>query len=249
MVGARADEEGAGEAVRAAKRLLRAQVLAARDRMDPALRDAGSRDVCRRLAGWELLRKARTLALYRAFGSELTLAPLVRELAALPPDRRPQLLAPAVLGPRRMAFLTVDPHELLDPAATPDFLRHPGRIGAPEDAGALGRAGDSAPAGGGAPAVGRKRVEADRIDLALVPAVALGADCRRLGHGGGFYDAFLSGSGFAGVSCGVAFDQQVLPAGQVPCEPFDAPVDMVVTTDACYGLACGATPPPPPYAM
>lgn len=200
-----------------AKRLLRKQVLAARDRMDPEQRERASRDVCQRLADWGRLRRAQTLALYRAFGTELTLAPLVEALEALPSEQRPILLAPAVLGPQRMEFFRVSPRELLDPGATPAFLLSPDRVGTPSLV------------------QGRTPVDARDIELALVPAVALGTDCTRLGHGGGFYDAFLGISGFAGFSCAVVFDEQIRPAGQVPSGPGDVRVDMVLTPSATYG--------------
>ncbi len=62
-------------------------------------------------------------------------------------------------------------------------------------------------------------------DLILVPALAYDLRCRRLGHGAGCYDRYLSGR--AAVRLGVCFDDCLL--AQVPCEAHDLCVDLVVT--------------------
>lgn len=69
-------------------------------------------------------------------------------------------------------------------------------------------------------------------DAVLVPVVAFDRHCRRLGQGGGFYDrAMASLAAQAGasrpVSIGVAHWFQRVDA--VPCEPWDVPLDAVVT--------------------
>ncbi len=70
-------------------------------------------------------------------------------------------------------------------------------------------------------------VAIDRIAFVVVPAMAFDLEGRRLGRGGGFYDRFLSQRGFDALTCGVALEEQILPA--LPSEPHDVPVDMVVT--------------------
>ncbi len=64
-----------------------------------------------------------------------------------------------------------------------------------------------------------------RLDLLLVPGVAFDLDGGRVGRGRGFYDRLLSG--FDGVACGVAFDQQIV--ARVPSEPHDARLKCIVT--------------------
>lgn len=65
------------------------------------------------------------------------------------------------------------------------------------------------------------------VDVAIVPGVAFTADGRRLGQGGGWYDRFLSGLRPDATAIGVCFAVQVV--GDLPVEPHDVRVDVVVT--------------------
>ncbi len=65
------------------------------------------------------------------------------------------------------------------------------------------------------------------IDLAFVPGAAFSAAGGRCGYGGGFYDAFLPRLRRGTPLVGLAFETQVLD--DVPCEPHDLAVDVVVT--------------------
>ncbi len=49
------------------------------------------------------------------------------------------------------------------------------------------------------------------IDLVIVPGVGFTAKGHRIGRGMGFYDRFLAQAEFIGVSCGLAFEEQVVP--------------------------------------
>jgi 5-formyltetrahydrofolate cyclo-ligase len=68
-------------------------------------------------------------------------------------------------------------------------------------------------------------VELNRLDLMLVPGVAFDLDGGRVGRGRGYYDRLLSE--FAGVACGVAFDEQIV--ARVPREPHDARLNCLLT--------------------
>lgn len=63
------------------------------------------------------------------------------------------------------------------------------------------------------------------LDLILVPGVAFDRHGRRLGRGKGYYDRMLRG--LPGTKCGVAFDEQVVPA--VPVAPHDIYLNCIVT--------------------
>lgn len=68
------------------------------------------------------------------------------------------------------------------------------------------------------------------IDLVVVPALGYTADGHRIGRGMGFYDRFLGQREFLGVSCGLAFEEQVVPV--LPMQDHDQPVAMLVTDRA-----------------
>ena len=65
------------------------------------------------------------------------------------------------------------------------------------------------------------------IDLVIVPGLGFDLLGNRLGRGRGFYDRFLAQDEFKGVSCGLSFEDQVVP--NLPVGPSDMQVDMLVT--------------------
>ncbi|MCD6365763.1 MAG: 5-formyltetrahydrofolate cyclo-ligase [Planctomycetes bacterium] len=67
------------------------------------------------------------------------------------------------------------------------------------------------------------------IDLVVVPALAYDEKGNRLGRGGGFYDRFLASPGMRAVTCGLAFDEQVVK--EVPTHDNDYPMDILVTNE------------------
>ena len=71
----------------------------------------------------------------------------------------------------------------------------------------------------------------EELDLVLIPCVAFDGQCRRLGHGGGYYDRFLPLCTGA-VMIGAAFEVQRL--AQIACDGHDVPPDAFVTERAVY---------------
>ena len=67
----------------------------------------------------------------------------------------------------------------------------------------------------------------EMIDLVVVPGLGFDSQGHRLGRGGGFYDRFLSQSGFVGKVCGLAIDDQVID--EVPTAGHDVMLDLLVT--------------------
>ncbi len=65
------------------------------------------------------------------------------------------------------------------------------------------------------------------IDLVIVPGLGFDLHGNRLGRGRGFFDRFLAHKDFRGVSCALAFEDQVVE--NVPAGEHDIPVDMLVT--------------------
>ena len=75
-------------------------------------------------------------------------------------------------------------------------------------------------------------------DAVLVPLIAFDEQCHRLGQGGGFYDRALAslpapGSGHRPAIIGVAYEFQQVD--RVPREPWDLPLDTVVTDRSVIG--------------
>ena len=74
---------------------------------------------------------------------------------------------------------------------------------------------------------GGNPISCNKIDLAIIPAVAFTNNGDRLGRGKGYYDCYLSRDGFRAHTIGVCFNHQLLPS--LPTEPHDRRVDKVVT--------------------
>jgi 5-formyltetrahydrofolate cyclo-ligase len=65
------------------------------------------------------------------------------------------------------------------------------------------------------------------IDLVIVPGLGFTNTGYRIGRGMGFYDRFLAQSEFLGISCGLAFSEQVVD--DLPVLDHDVPLSMLAT--------------------
>lgn len=72
---------------------------------------------------------------------------------------------------------------------------------------------------------GSNLADVEDIDLMIIPAVAFDRSGNRLGRGKGFYDRLLSST--KATKVGVGYEFQLLE--EVPSEPHDIPMDMVIT--------------------
>lgn len=72
---------------------------------------------------------------------------------------------------------------------------------------------------------GTSEVDPSALDAIVVPAFGAGRNGHRIGHGHGFYDAFLAT--VAAPTIGAVFDACLLD--RVPAEPHDVPLDVIVT--------------------
>jgi 5-formyltetrahydrofolate cyclo-ligase len=75
-----------------------------------------------------------------------------------------------------------------------------------------------------------KPVPVEFIDLAIVPGLGFTRDGYRIGRGMGFYDRFLAQSDFIGISCGLAFAEQIMD--ELPVLDHDMQVSMLATDQA-----------------
>jgi 5-formyltetrahydrofolate cyclo-ligase len=70
-------------------------------------------------------------------------------------------------------------------------------------------------------------VDPKELDAAVVPGSVFDAAGRRCGYGGGFYDTYLPRLREGVPRIGLAFELQLVD--DLPCEPHDLPVHVVVT--------------------
>lgn len=82
------------------------------------------------------------------------------------------------------------------------------------------------------PPDGAPEVDPAELDAVIVPGVAFDAACGRLGHGAGYYDRLLSSLEPGVPLIALGFDEQML--GEVPCEPHDVRMHVVVTPSAVH---------------
>src|SRR4029077_3272570 len=78
-------------------------------------------------------------------------------------------------------------------------------------------------------------IPVDFIDFVIVPGLGFTSHGQRIGRGMGFYDRFLAQPEFIGLSCGLAFEEQILPA--LPVLDHDMPLSMLVTDRAIRRFA------------
>jgi 5-formyltetrahydrofolate cyclo-ligase len=78
-------------------------------------------------------------------------------------------------------------------------------------------------------------VPVDQIDLFVVPGLGFTRDGKRLGRGGGYYDATLRAASARSRRVGLAFSDQVV--GVLPTNQDDVDMDLVVTeSESLRGL-------------
>ena len=76
---------------------------------------------------------------------------------------------------------------------------------------------------------GDEVVDADDIELIVVPAVAYDRKGNRLGRGKGFYDRLLKTT--KATKVGVGYEFQIFD--EIPVEPHDIKMDIVITQSGC----------------
>jgi 5-formyltetrahydrofolate cyclo-ligase len=77
---------------------------------------------------------------------------------------------------------------------------------------------------------------ASELSGLLIPALAFDMNCNRLGRGGGFYDrslARIQTENKSTIKIGIGFDAQISDTS-LPIEPFDIPMDWVVTNTRAF---------------
>jgi 5-formyltetrahydrofolate cyclo-ligase len=186
-------------AIAAAKAALRAQFRAARLALSDADYAAASGEICARLAAQPEIRDARVVSVYW---------PLV--------PRREVDTRPLIAALRQRGATVVLP--VTEPGRARPTMHHVAFTG--EEAlratswGLLEPAGPPFPAGA--------------IEAVVVPALGAGRNGHRIGHGAGYYDAFLATC--AAPALAAVFDACLVD--HVPTEPHDVPLTAIITETA-----------------
>lgn len=198
--------------VEEAKRATRAAVRARRRARSPEERAVVAGRLAERVLGLPevavlVAAGGGTVTAYASYRGEPGTAPL---LAALR-EAGVRVLLPVVVGDGVLEWSEYD-----GPATVATYDR-----GIPE------------PVGRRLPGRGAAALEAARARVVLLPALAVGADGRRLGQGGGFYDrlcAALPPVGDGGpLLVALVHDDEVLSPADLPADDHDVAVDVVVT--------------------
>jgi 5-formyltetrahydrofolate cyclo-ligase len=74
-----------------------------------------------------------------------------------------------------------------------------------------------------------KLVPIERIDIAIIPAIALDEKGGRIGSGEGYYDRLIPRLAITTRKVALALEDQIIP--QVPIESHDKHVDIIITED------------------
>lgn len=200
------------EAAAEAKRALRKESAAARNRLSPLQREQLSARVCEHAWHWLLRKEALSLMAYVSFRSELDTSPLLNAAWSQPL----RVLLPRVISASsELGVQQVTSWSELAPGAygIPEPRITGNRVPSPEQQAALPL-----------PAV------------VFVPGLAFDSRGGRLGYGRGYYDRLwtsvqrrVQAGETAPVWIGLAYGMQLVP--EVPMAAHDAFMDMLITED------------------
>jgi 5-formyltetrahydrofolate cyclo-ligase len=168
------------EALRSAKKALRASVMARRDALDAETRRRDSQAITARLLALPEYRAAGVVCAYASFGSEFDTATFCSDVVAA----GKRLLLPRVNRTARMLELREVKNLRDDLVAGVWGIREPA---------------ERCPI-----------MPPSAVEFLLVPGVAFTATGERLGYGGGFYDRLLSGLNAKTSRVAAAFAVQVV---------------------------------------
>lgn len=186
------------------RKFLRKQGKKNRDSLSPEEREIKSIEIVKNISTLSEFTKARNILSYSWTGGEVKLDYL-EDIASAEGDSRCNILYPVCIDSENM--IAVKPGE-------------------GEEAWRKGAYGIREPI----PEKGEV-INPEEIDMVICPLTAFDECCNRLGMGGGYYDRFLPKCTKA-VKIGAAFMAQ--KTKEVPMEPHDIRLDMVVTESDIY---------------
>ncbi len=78
----------------------------------------------------------------------------------------------------------------------------------------------------------QRKASPEEIDLAILPGLAFDLEGARLGRGKGYYDQFVPNLRSDAIAVGLSFECQLFD--QIPMEPHDRYLDMIITEQQVY---------------
>ena len=185
------------------KKRIREKLIKTRDSIPPELKNEKELAIEKRLIALDAFQAAQCILMYVSFRSEVDTRRLLDNII----KSGKKLVLPVVDDRHKMLKL----HEVKDTAN----LR-PGYMGIPEPGIDVNR-----------------KVTLDEIDLVVIPGTGFDLKGNRLGYGGGYYDRLLSIESKQLAKVGhiptvaLAFEEQI--GEEIPAEPHDIKVDMIIT--------------------
>ncbi len=186
-------------------RILRRQILARRDTLDPVQLREKSERIGATLLQLPLVGNCSTLLVYVSFRSEVRTMQIITSLL----NRGKTVAVPLTLvrDKKLQAVIIQEPET--------DLV--PGYCGIPEPKSSL---------------LSENILEPDAIDLVIVPGSVFDRQGGRLGYGGGYYDRFLSMQAPQAKRIALAYELQLVDS--VPLEPHDQYMDILITEANMY---------------
>jgi len=185
------------------KKRIRDKLLKRRDAIPPEAKNTKEIAIEKRLISLDVFQAAQCILMYVSFRSEVATRRLLDDII----KSGKKLVLPVVDASHKVLTL----YEVKDTA----HLR-PGFMGIPEPGIDVNR-----------------KVTLDEIDLVVIPGTGFDPQGNRIGYGGGYYDRLLSleSKQLAKVehitTVALAFEEQI--GEEIPAEPHDIKVDMIIT--------------------
>ncbi len=202
------------------KKRLREKLLKKRDSIPPEQKALQETSIEKRLFELDNFKKANSILMYVSFRSEVNTRKFLDDIHKM--------------GKRLILPLVDARHKILKLYEVKDNSElAPGYMGIPE------------------PDVREnRRVTIKDIDLVVIPGTGFDIQGNRLGYGGGYYDRLLSyeSKQLAEVehipTVALAFEEQI--GEEIPAEPHDIQVDMIITDKRLIRCRPFSSPLPPP---
>lgn len=166
-----------------------------------------------RLVRTEEYKSAKTICIYMSVGKEVMTSKLITKMLS---DGK-RICLPRCLDMDNGDKILKDEHIMETRVVSGKYKLVPGAYGIPE------------------PSVDSPKIEPHEIDLIVVPCLTCDRECRRMGHGVGYYDRYLEKVRKDCIKTAFCFEDML--SENVPCDIHDVAMDYVVSEKKIYKKA------------